>query len=394
MKSLKIFAILSLIVVVKCQIESTTTESTSESTTTGTVAPPQTITTASGTRAPARGTFGSGDLIFEEVFEELDFETWQHENTVSGGGSWEFQWYNNNRTNSYVEDGTLHIVPSLLSDETGEGFLTSGLLSVHGGTPAEQCTDARFWGCERSGNPTNIVNPIKSARLRTVHSFSFKYGTLEVRAKMPTGDWLWPAIWLLPKHDAYGTWPSSGEIDLVEGRGNRALFNGDVNVGTEQVGSTMHFGPRPDVNGWPTAHFTTNQQPGFNENFHTYKFVWTNESITFFVDDVEAGVVEAGEGFWLRGGFDTTGRENPWRRSSSLMAPFDQEFYLIMNLAVGGVNYFSDGFVNQGSPKPWLNNSPRAATDFWSGRNNWLPTWNLSTEDSHLQVDYVRVWAL
>lgn len=193
-----------------------------------------------------------------------------------------------------------------------------------------------------------------------------------------------------------GSWPSSGEIDLVESRGNRQLFDGDdVNVGAEQVGQTLHFGPRWDQSAWPTAHFTTNQFPGtgFNENFHVFRMVWTDESITFMVDGNVTGVVEAGDGFWARGGFDQTGRENPWQRATP-MAPFDQEFYIIMNLAVGGVAYFNDGFRNEPTLKPWLNTSPRAAADFWAGRNDWLPTWNMGTDSSHLQVDYVRVWAL
>ena len=55
-----------------------------------------------------------------------------------------------------------------------------------------RCTNPQWWGCERTGSPTNILNPIKSARIRTVNSFSFRYGRVEVRAKMPAGDWLWP----------------------------------------------------------------------------------------------------------------------------------------------------------------------------------------------------------
>lgn len=55
-----------------------------------------------------------------------------------------------------------------------------------------RCTNNANYGCERTGNAQNILNPIKSARLRTVHSFSFTYGRVETRAKMPKGDWLWP----------------------------------------------------------------------------------------------------------------------------------------------------------------------------------------------------------
>ena len=122
-----------------------------------------------------------------------------------------------------------------------------------------RCTNPAFYGCQRAG-VNGALNPVMSARIRTVDSFSFKYGRVEVRAKMPTGDWLWPgnffstkglfslktfyiitAIWLLPRHNAYGTWPASGEIDLVESRGNARLMQNGVNIGVEQAGSTLHW---------------------------------------------------------------------------------------------------------------------------------------------------------
>mmetsp|Transcript_9153 Transcript_9153/g.1364 ORF Transcript_9153/g.1364 Transcript_9153/m.1364 type:complete len:98 (+) Transcript_9153:370-663(+) len=92
-----------------------------------------------------------------------------------------------------------------------------------------------------SGAGGNFLNPITSARLRS-QGFSFKYGRVEVNAKLPKGDWLWPAIWMLPTSNAYGGWPASGEIDIVESRGNVGYPAG----GPESIGSTLHFGP-----GWP-----------------------------------------------------------------------------------------------------------------------------------------------
>ena len=78
-----------------------------------------------------------------------------------------------------------------------------------------------WYGCERtSGAGGNYLNPITSARLRSVNSFNFKYGRVEFKAKVPKGDWIWPALWLLPRDNAYGMWPSSGEIDVMETRGN------------------------------------------------------------------------------------------------------------------------------------------------------------------------------
>ncbi|XP_053681606.1 beta-1,3-glucan-binding protein-like [Sabethes cyaneus] len=361
------------------------------------------VTTASGIKARA-GPYCSGELIFEDNFDFLDLETWEHESTLAGGGNWEFQWYANHRSNSYCENGIFYIRPTLVSDDTGEAFLTSGTLNIHGGQPADQCTGPFFWGCERAGNPEHIVNPVKSARVRTSESFSFKYGRLEVSARMPTGDWLWPAIWLLPRRQVYGTWPASGEIDLVESRGNLDYRDASgVHIGVEQVGSTLHFGPSYDMNGYETTVSHLNSAPGqgFNVGFHRYQLEWTPDHITFSVDDQVLRRIDAGTGFWDRGGFVTQSpaSENPWMHAS-VMAPFDQEFYLIMNLAVGGANgFFPDVPPANNGPraKPWPNNSPAAARDFWNGRGYWVPTWQMDVnrgKSSSLQVDYVRVWAL
>lgn len=106
------------------------------------------------------------------------------------------------------------------------------------------------------------------------------------------------------------------------------------------------------MNGWETAHFTRNQDPAWSENFHTYKMVWTQTNIQFFIDDAAVGTVDAGSGFWDRGGWENSGIGNPWQ-GASLMAPFDQEFYIIINYAVGGTAFFADNFVNGNGQKPW-----------------------------------------
>ncbi|KAF5370981.1 hypothetical protein D9615_006309 [Tricholomella constricta] len=61
-----------------------------------------------------------------------------------------------------------------------------------------------------------IINPVQSARISTKRSASTKFGKVEVRAKIPKGDWQWPAIWMLPVDNKYGPWPLSGEIDIME----------------------------------------------------------------------------------------------------------------------------------------------------------------------------------
>lgn len=304
-----------------------------------------TITTASGTRAPSG--FCAGDLIFEDNFNTLDQGKWRHEMSLSGGGNWEFQWYVNDRFNSYTAGGIAHFRPSFTSDIFGEEFLRSGRVII----PPEQCTQAGWYGCDRQGTPDNIINPIRGARLDTWDSFRFRYGTVEFRAKMPAGDWLWPALWMMPRFSVYGEWPASGEIDVMEGRGNRNLFDGATNVGSEQAGSTIHFGPRWDFNGWPTSHNTRNRVPGWSAGFHTYRLEWTTSGLRFLYDNELVLYIPVGSGFWERGGFQNSGLPNPWVNATP-MAPFDQEFFLIMNLAVGGVNYFADHFVNTPA-KPW-----------------------------------------
>lgn len=80
--------------------------------------------------------------------------------------------------------GNLHLRTTLTSSIFGEDFLTSG----HAKIPADQCTNPENNGCERWGSTDEIINPIRSALLSSSESFSFKYGTMEVRARMPSGN--------------------------------------------------------------------------------------------------------------------------------------------------------------------------------------------------------------
>ncbi|XP_063234481.1 beta-1,3-glucan-binding protein-like [Bacillus rossius redtenbacheri] len=352
-------------------------------------------TTASGSRAPSQ--FCKGDLIFDEEFSTLDLAAWEHEVTLAGGGNWEFQLYGNNRSNSYAEDGRLYLTPSLTAEQYGEAFLSSGTISLYGGAPADTCTNPADYGCSRTGSTTNILNPVKSARIRTINSFRFKYGRVEIKAKMPSGDWLWPGMWMLPLYNAYSTWPASGEIDLAESRGNANYVQDGVNIGSEQVASTLHFGPYSGLDAYERAHFQKNAGAGggYDKEFHLYQMEWTADHIKFSLDGVEMGTVTPPSGgFWELGNFNSVNpsADNPWRGGTK-MAPFDQEFYILLNLAVGGVNgYFPDSAANPKS-KPWLNTSPQASTDFWNGRADWLPTWG-TAETKSLQVDWVKVWAV
>lgn len=93
-----------------------------------------TETTASGTHAPL--SFCSGDLIFEDNFDNLDVSVWKHENTMWGGGNGEFQWYTPDRTNLYTSEGNLHFMPTLTAEIFGEEFLTKGRVEI----PSDRCT--------------------------------------------------------------------------------------------------------------------------------------------------------------------------------------------------------------------------------------------------------------
>ncbi|KAI9291307.1 lipopolysaccharide and beta-1,3-glucan binding protein [Neoconidiobolus thromboides FSU 785] len=329
----------------------------------------------------------AAQLIFEDNFDTFNLKNWRHDITLGGGGNWEFQHYTNNRTSSYVKNGALHIRPVLTSDTIGEAaVMNGGNMDIWGNSPNYQCTGNAFYGCQRSSNGQNIINPIQSALIRSSNKFSFTYGKVEVRAKLPKGDWIWPAIWMLPADHAYGNWPASGEIDIMEARGNDNNYGAG---GRNQVATTLHWGPSWDFNKYTmtTASYKLPNGQSFSDDFHTYTLEWNPTSIVSRVDNNIVLNLPIQNSFWSKGQFPGS-LNNPWQNQPN-SAPFNQEFYLIFNVAVGGTNgYFPEGVGN----KPWSNQSPTAAKDFYSQKNSWYNTW--PNDDSRaLQIDYVRVWS-
>lgn len=79
----------------------------------------------------------------------------------------------------------------------------------------------------------------------------------------------------MPAFNAYGTWPSSGEIDIMESRGNRALLQDGVNIGTQEAAATLHYGPYSQLNGWRRAHWIRRNETGYDNDFHVYQLEWT-----------------------------------------------------------------------------------------------------------------------
>ncbi|KAL4223162.1 3-glucan binding protein [Mactra antiquata] len=360
----------------------------------GPTQPPQT------TSRPTSNPSNYPRLIFEDNFDTLNLDVWEHEITAGGGGNWEFQYYTNNRSNSYVRDGKLFIKPTFTVDTLNRGpdGLTQGSLDLWGSLPGDVCTGNGWWGCRRDGSPNNILNPIQSARLRSSRGFNFKYGKVEVRAKMPKGDWIWPAIWMLPLRNAYGKWPASGEIDIVEVRGNANYRNTNGHSkGIDNAGSTLHFGSDFWHNKFYKAHGDKMADQGtYADGFHIFELIWDENHISASIDGTRVMNVEPRQTMWEFGGLDKDNVDNPWVGGNK-MAPFDQEFFFILNVAVGGTGgYFPDHYQSN-PPKPWSDQSGTAARDFWNARGQWYPTWNPDKnngEDAAMQVDYIKVWKL
>lgn len=334
-------------------------------------------------------------LLFEDTFDGngIDDSKWKHEQTLTGGGDWQFQWYVKDPRNAFTRDGILHIKPTMTESEIGVNKLHEKKVVIDDAV----CTSSINYGCSRQGTREHIINPIRSASIQTIKAF--KYGVVEIKAKLPAGDWLRPTIKLLPKTNFYGEWPTSGEIDLVEARGNRKYQDDFGSIGIDQMTSTLHFGPNSKANGWENAHYIKNSDKGFNEDFHIYKLDWSENGITIFVDNDEIGKfsVSTDKSFWELGQYGINpmirDKTNPWARGTA-MAPFDQEFFISIGLAVGGVsNYFSDDFENQPYAKPWSNDSPKAPLKFWNAKSKWLKTWTLSEDSADFQIDYVKVFS-
>ena len=149
-----------------------------------------------------------------------------------------------------------------------------------------------------------------SARINTRDRFAFRYGRIEARIRLPGGQGIWPAFWLMPQEDTYGTWAASGEIDIVEARNLGRS-------GIDTVSGTLHYGGMS-----PNNVFSGNEYVvagSATADFHEYALEWDPNEIRWYVD----GVLYAVQNYWFT-------------ESADYPAPFDQPFYVILNVAVGG----------------------------------------------------------
>ncbi len=161
--------------------------------------------------------------------------------------------------------------------------------------------------------------PYTSGRILTRDKASFTYGYFEARMKTPTGSGMWPAFWMLPQpsspansENEYGGWPANGEIDIMEAKGR--LEN--------KVDTTLHFGKAWNAHDYVTKETTLSSN---TDEWHTYAVDWTADAISWFVDGQK--VLTVTKDRWWSQDVSNQGKSQP----------FDKPFYIIFNLAVGGM---------------------------------------------------------
>ncbi|MDG2471674.1 MAG: family 16 glycosylhydrolase [Pseudomonadales bacterium] len=156
------------------------------------------------------------------------------------------------------------------------------------------------------------TNSYTSSRMRTKGKAEWIYGRFEMRAKLPSGQGLWPAFWMLPTNSPYGAWAASGEIDIMESKGSDP----------SNIHGTIHYGDQWPYNEYQGGTFRTNTST--NESFFTYAVEWEPTEIRWYIKD------DFGNEYHYK--------TLDWWYSSNgnYPAPFDSEFHLLLNLAVGG----------------------------------------------------------
>ena len=225
------------------------------------------------------------DYDFGNGFYDYSAQRW-----ISGWGNDELQYYTDQAENVFLADGLLHL-RTVKQSLHGCGY-TSGKVKTR----------------RRDGTPL----------------FAQRYGRFEFRALLPTGRGIWPALWMLPQDEAYGGWASSGEIDVVEARGQEP----------RKVLGTLHYGGR-----WPANASSGREHLFVGDDsiarFHVYAVEWEPGAIRWSVD----GRTFAEQDFWWSTGRSEAGQGRQPATEADLHpwpAPFDRPFYLVMNVAVGG----------------------------------------------------------
>ncbi|MCJ7558657.1 MAG: family 16 glycosylhydrolase, partial [Gammaproteobacteria bacterium] len=168
-----------------------------------------------------------------------------------------------------------------------------------------------------------------SARINTRGKYDFTYGKVEISARLPEGQGIWPAIWMLPSDESvYGPWPRGGEIDIIEG------FNLGVDGNTSTQTATHYGLPTGPLYGTSSRN-DTGVSPSMG--FHEYTMEWERDTLRFFVDGVHFQTQKASN-WYAYFPADELGYFNEYGafKQGPRDAPFDQLFHLILNMAIGG----------------------------------------------------------
>lgn len=213
--------------------------------------------------------YGGYDLVWRDEFNgsELDPACWTHELGGGGWGNEELQVYTNDSENSYLANGNLIIEAR---ENVGTGEYTS-------------------------------------ARIVTVDKKEFLFGRIDIRAKLPYGQGIWPALWMLGSNFPEEGWPNCGEIDIMELVGHEpGRVHGTAHWGPQGQTYSNNHGDSIDLNGEIYA-----------DKFHVFSIVWEFNSVKWYMDDTLYFSIN-----------QSTVGNNAY--------PFNQEFFFIFNIAVGG----------------------------------------------------------
>ena len=245
------------------------------------------------------------ELVWSDEFDgpALDRSKWKPEVSCWGGGNNERQCYTGRPANVEVSGGLLRL----------------------------KAREERFTGPDRPPEIASMPNPkttqpFTSGKVRTRGLASWRYGKVEFRAKVPKGQGTWPAVWMMPADDHYGGWPLSGEIDILEGVNLGASC--DVctgGVGENRMLSAVHFGNIAPKNDHIHQRVALPDQSLPSDDFHVWTFEWGQGLMRFSLNGRRYWEVTADQ-------WNTASK----RAKGNPLAPFDQPFYIMANLAIGG----------------------------------------------------------
>ncbi|KAK0163267.1 hypothetical protein PV327_006967 [Microctonus hyperodae] len=301
-----------------------------------------------------------GDLLFEDEFISMNESIWKHVVQFSPAPDYPFVIYRQRELNVKVSNGNLRIIPTLTETEHGRAFVRHGSLTL------EKCTGTIGTSdCERESRGPYILPPVMSGSVNTKQSFAFVYGRIEIRAKLPRGDWIYPVIALEPLNNAHDM--SYPQLRIAASAGNSVLRSSG---GADLSGHVLSGGGiKRNIGGMERAQenpkrFANNL---WSDEYHIYELTWTKFRISISVDGVEYGSTRPG-------------------------VPFDKPYYVTLAVGVGGYKEFPDNCETETYGKPWRNVGSKALFDFYNVTDTWARTWENNAKD--LNVDYVKVFAI